>query len=728
MPRVVGWGLAVALGPCLPGFRRRMRHLGLATAIAVPVVAVPIPVEAQATHCKGNPDTGCSGTQQPVVCSPVEVGVGQSGHCKTVGKVAHELDCACVGTAAPPPPDPCRDRTAMGLISCTIMQPDVTQHETVYPNIAFAPGDVVWVQADGCVQTGGVGATWKRYVNPWGDHPDQKYHGLIRIPTAEPVGSGLVPIQSVIGRLQTVAGAGVDVSQLVLHLGYEDDDYSDNGYSNHDDGDDDQCKIGGSNDGRPAYVIVNIYRGKVRRDIPLSRFPFDVISTLIDRNGSPQWDPNGLPLNPLWSWQLQSGNQGNTPSEDLCHKFTKVGLVLDTRVQPPILRPATVPSFPDCTDQTDLNNVDQPSGVNAAACFLYKHDLLLRESFIGHVNWFPLTVEGHAGKPNHEIVDDDYTFTFIIDTKVKPLSVNGSDALHVEFDSDETIDNFKSDEWVALHRAVDGDGDALKLFAGQAILTGMFGLDGEHELKAELHPLYAIATELDANNSPQDDDWLMFVRNRGDEGFCSSSLWDAGFEDYTFHLKWRDGMTDVNVNWSKTQFEGTDGTSGPTIGKILPSDTAGDTAGVYVTFHLGPAGSAPFRDGALHLIWTGPRIAQPKPLETSGDASIEEADEIEQAVGAAVNQLPAEQLREIEKALPANERPVVRTAPLAGGAIPVLTTPPSVRIAPLRAINAGPATVKMKRDAALMHALCAVTHGAPAGLPKEICSGNMRDQ
>jgi hypothetical protein len=682
--------------------------------------------EASAQLCKGNINTGCS--IPGAKCSPVDQGIGTTGHCTTSG-IPQEKECNCIG-ASGPPPDPCSDRTATGLISCRILQPVVTQHETVYPNIAFAPGDVVWVQADGCVQTGGFGATWKRYVNPWGDHPDQKYHGLIGIPTAEPLGSGLVPIQSVIGRLQTVTGAGVDVSQLVLHLGYEDDDYSDNGYSNHDDGDDDQCKMGGSNDGRPAYVIVNIYRGKVRRDIPLSRFPFDVISTLIDGNGSPQYDPNGLPLNPLWSWQLLTGNQGETPSEDLCHKFTKVGLVLDTNVQPPILRPATVPSFPDCTDQTDLNSVDQPSGGNAALCFLYKHDLLLNESFIGHVNWFPLTVEGHHNQANHEIVDDDYTLTFIIDTNVKPLSVNGKDALHVEFDSDETIDNFKSDEWGALRRAMDGDDDALKqqLFAGHSIVTGMFGLDGEHELKAELHPLYAIATELDSNNSPQDDDWLIFVRNRGDEGFCSSSLWDAGFEDYTFHLKWRDGATDVNVNWSKTQFEGTDGTSGPTIGKILPSATAGDTAGVYVTFHLGPASSAPFRDGALHLIWTGPATAQPNPVETSRDASIEETDEIENAVGAAVDQLPAEQRREIEKALPVIERPIVHTTPLAGGAIPVITMPPSARTAPSRAINAGPATTKLRRDAAFMHAFCAATHGAPAGLPAGICSGNMGGQ
>src|ERR1700675_4983949 len=142
----------------------------------------------------------------------------------------------------------------------------------------------------------------------------------------------------------------------------------------------------------------------------------------------------------------------------------------------------------------------------------------------------------------------------------------------------------------------------------------------------------------------------MFVRNRGAEGFCSSQIWNSGFEDYTFRLPWRGGMTSVEVNWDKTKFDGTNGTSGPMVRAVPPSpistemarrsttahgSTAGSgnltssggvyeplvggDAGVYVTFHLGapttiPAGgitwgppaSIPFLDGVLHLAWTGP--------------------------------------------------------------------------------------------------------------------------
>ena len=93
-------------------------------------------------------------------------------------------------------------------------------------------------------------------------------------------------------------------------------------------------------------------------------------------------------------------------------------------------------------------------------------------------------------------------------------------------------------------------------------------------------------------NDPGDEAWLMFVRNQGDEGFCSSQFWDAGFEeDYTFKLPWREGMIMADVDWNKTDLVGSEGTSGPTVAVLPPGQAIGlgRSAGVYVTFHLGPA-------------------------------------------------------------------------------------------------------------------------------------------
>ena len=599
------------------GSRKRMPPLWLAMMVSATALSVPSVTHAQ--KCVGNIKTGC--TNAGAVCKPVESGVGPSGHCKTPGGLPPgERECRCVGAPAPPPPllDPgCGNRAITGKIKCTIDQPNVNQHETPYPTVLFAPKDVVEVTADGCVQTGGHGNTWKRYVNPSGAESDTKYHGLIRIPTGTK-DSALVRINTLIGKQLTVTGAGVDLSQLVLHLGYEDSDYSDNGYYSHDDGTDDQCKIDPTHgkDGGPAHITITIFR-QVPADTITSRFDFDVLSN--------STDPNGLPYNPFWSWQLKPGNQGKKPDTSMCHNFSTRGSTLGVPDE------FMSPSFADCTDQADTSSVDEPIEINGTLC-RYATIPYFGDTFAGHVNWFPVTMEGEAHKVDHGDVfpfgDDDYTFTYSSDLQGNPLSVNGRDGLHIEFDSDETIDNFTSEEWKKFHDAVDAaqtakalmtECDAREiqctaaqraawqqaidfastLFTGHTILTGMFGLDGEHGMKAELHPLYALATRRDAfENDPKDDVWLMFVRNQGDEGYCSSQIWDAGFEDYTFKLPWLPGMTSVDVNWDKTQFVGTDGTSGPTVAAQGPS-------AVQRLMTL------PLRGSTLRSTWAQPYILHP---------------------------------------------------------------------------------------------------------------------
>jgi hypothetical protein len=138
------------------------------------------------------------------------------------------------GPAAAQPFDPrCGSRAGTGQFTCVIEKPNVRQRETLFPNVVFAPGDVVRVSASGCVQTGGSGDTWKRYVDPRGANSDHLYHGLIRIPGATP-GVGLVRINGVIGSPLTVGSSNLPLSEYILHLGYEDDDYGDNGYNDHD--------------------------------------------------------------------------------------------------------------------------------------------------------------------------------------------------------------------------------------------------------------------------------------------------------------------------------------------------------------------------------------------------------------------------------------------------------------------------------------------------------------
>lgn len=125
----------------------------------------------------------------------------------------------------------------------TITEPNVQQAVTEYPSAVFQSGDVVTVSAGGCVQTGGAGSTWKRYVDPSGKNTDHLYHGRIRIP-----GHRIDRIWNLLGQTLTVPAGS---SPLTLQLGYEDDGYGDNNYNNHDNGTDNQCSGVGA-----AWVVV----------------------------------------------------------------------------------------------------------------------------------------------------------------------------------------------------------------------------------------------------------------------------------------------------------------------------------------------------------------------------------------------------------------------------------------------------------------------------------------
>ncbi|MBV8518821.1 MAG: hypothetical protein JO197_15605 [Acidobacteria bacterium] len=136
-----------------------------------------------------------------------------------------------------------------------IEEPEVRQSATDYPEILIRPGDTVIVHAEGCVQTGGHGKTWKRYVNPSGANSDRLYHGQVSVPGGGT--SGLVNLEAVNDKPLAVKSApeGTDFATWYLRLGYvdSDGDYGDNGYADHDNGTDDQCKDVGA-----ARVVITI--------------------------------------------------------------------------------------------------------------------------------------------------------------------------------------------------------------------------------------------------------------------------------------------------------------------------------------------------------------------------------------------------------------------------------------------------------------------------------------
>ena len=138
--------------------------------------------------------------------------------------------------------------------------------ENTSPKILFEAGDKVSITAGGCAQTGGWGSTWKRYVDPEGSSSDQYYYCEVQVPG---VTNGVVPLRKTGGKYEVgqpdrytinftkEVPANLPESERYLKIGYTDDNYSDNGYYSHDNGNNDQCKNCGN-----AYFILTIVRKK----------------------------------------------------------------------------------------------------------------------------------------------------------------------------------------------------------------------------------------------------------------------------------------------------------------------------------------------------------------------------------------------------------------------------------------------------------------------------------
>src|SRR5207249_7179299 len=106
-------------------------------------------------------------------------------------------------------------------------------------------------------QTGGSGATWKRYVDPIASDRPNLYHGLVSILPIMPFAHGNPPsgMRRIADMLHVSVPIPLNTINPQFYLGYEDEAYGDNGYYSHDDGTDGQCaSIYG------AWVVIQILR------------------------------------------------------------------------------------------------------------------------------------------------------------------------------------------------------------------------------------------------------------------------------------------------------------------------------------------------------------------------------------------------------------------------------------------------------------------------------------
>jgi hypothetical protein len=218
---------------------------------------------------------------------------------------------------------------------------------------------------------------------------------------------------------------------------------------------------------------------------------------------SPVSDDNGLLKNPLWLFQTPASVG---PPKDLagCLKNRR----FDSSCTPPNVTVDAASWAIEVPCGSDFRGIHPGSPVGVD----------------GHVNWVNATYEGLLSWDENSV---DHDFNFSLDPMPGTQFPIGSfyffdgvqwnfeyvdKPIHLEFMSDETIDNFADPWWKSLH----DNHPAKDAPLGFALVTGLIGLDCEHDCHIEIHPVYAMAIRV--KDDPSDETWAIFVRDFGTEG------------------------------------------------------------------------------------------------------------------------------------------------------------------------------------------------------------------
>lgn len=261
---------------------------------------------------------------------------------------------------------------------------------------------------------------------------------------------------------------------------------------------------------------------------------FNLVSNELSINRLNNQDQDYILRNPIWEGQELFGNRYS---------------ILDTTTRNSFC--VTNGEFKHaCTSQSIRNNLY--TGSTPLKC-----DAKLP----GHINWFPAIYEGKVWFDSYEdgaFGDNDVNLQ--MDTNGAGLTSGNGKRLNyhqmqLEFDFTETIGKMKNHPdlkwWSELEKGMSNRRIANAYFnENYAIAYGLIGLDGQHDYQSEVHPVFvlAIKANTELTNDPKDEVWQIFVRNKGNEGACSSQLEEAKLLNNTFFLEipWRTGFTKVS--------------------------------------------------------------------------------------------------------------------------------------------------------------------------------------
>jgi hypothetical protein len=430
---------------------------------------------------------------------------------------------------------------------------------------------------------------------------------------------------------------------------------------------------------------------------------FDLEVTPTDYNGSPQ--------NPAWI----SETEGRRP--------------------PWSERCARTPFESACTSQKP--SLDSAQFPNILIC-----SFELASKLKGHANWTVASSVGDLLWLNFA-ADRDFTFMFFPDGNTGLTSRNSDSKdlaegpprpfIELEFDSRETVAHFRTDWWVKFAEVVRRHRSGLKIqeflnpsssgTAVRSVVYGLFGLDCEHKGQSEFHPVYAMAIEVDP--TPLRNKWVLFVRNWGNEGFCSSLDHRLDLPDGKLRLTLPRRGTRPTVDASATQFAST--RSRVPFPEVAFDKVEGNEGQIVLTFALPPDTERVDAELVLTLQW--PELT-PKPPITPGRPTMRLLSTAVAALSAQPPQRPESPERYLERAIAQArlsreelDRRMAVAVPAIPNVIQRVPTPvmvvdfvrpaPSPMARPRGRLALALSADKAARDGVLIDALCQATGGAP---------------
>jgi hypothetical protein len=409
-------------------------------------------------------------------------------------------------------------------------------------------------------------------------------------------------------------------------------------------------------------------------------------------------DYNGSPLNPRWG--AHAAGLGLPPIKDECRR---------------------TPNRSACT--TQATSVDLAQGLNLAVCTFDPSEIK------GHVNWAVAASTGRVLWLN-SATDGDYNLMFFPDDDAALTSNNMLSGpvvsperrfVELEFDSRETVAGFTTSFWTDLHKTVTANATDTEINEklnptrkgepANAVVYGLLGLDCEHDCASEYHPVYAIAIEIDP--TPSNNQWAIFARNWGNEGFCSRynheltlpdgrlrlTLPRLGGGPTVVHALSELASTNDRVNFPSVEFDSVS-SGGPDVGNVV------------LTFELPPPGEKVAAEMLLTLQWesTPPPPPPPTRVSTGAPSGAPRAERTREENTAEARLADALAGLKAKGPMPAASQ----------GSQPKATTPKKdlkpVTIAPFKRPTPGAArpptarlqvdSAKLARDKALLRAVC----------------------